>query len=330
MFRPVLSLAVASFLVATTHAAEVDRYLLDDTDAVLGINVKMLVEAPLVKKHYLPVVQKQLQGNAEVQKQLKELGFDPLKDVERVLLVHGDSCHRTVAGKEEFAPFVIVHGKFDAAKIQAKIAQLAQFAPQLLKIHKGASGAVYEFAGEKSVFFAMPDRATLVASLYKDQVGDALDKGLKKKETKLKTFGMQFLIEQTDYKNGAWVAASGRAALTRETPLPTAKGKKVEKEARKKLSDSGIYELSGGVSVSDGVKAAFRVKVEDPETAKTISDVLQQFLPEAASKGFDGKLDGKQFSPVREFLRTLIVASEDNDLIIRGDVAGKVFGDSLK
>jgi hypothetical protein len=99
---------------------------------------------------------------------------------------------------------------------------------------------------------------------------------------------------------------------------------------RKKLSDSGIEELSGGISVTDGIKAAIRVKVEEPETAKTISEVLQQFLPDAAKKGFDGKLEGKKLTPVREFLKTLTVGCEDNYLLLKGEVPGKVFVESLK
>jgi hypothetical protein len=327
--RPRLLLLSGAILVfaASAPAAEVDKYLLDDTDAVLGLDVKMLLQSPLVKKNYVPLAQKQLQSNAEAQKNIKELGFDPLKDVDRILLVHGESCHRSVDGKEQFSPLVIVRGRFDTAKIHTKAAQIAQFAPTVLKVHKNANGIIYELTVDKTVFIALPDRTSLVASLFKDQVSEALDKGANKKKTKLKSSGLSFLIEQTDNRHCLWAVALGHAAPAADTPLPTAKDKKVEKTARKKLSDSGIDELSGGLTVADGIKADFRIKVQDEETATTISDAVQMFLPQIV-QGF--KVEDKRLVPVREFLTSLSVARDVRDLIIRGDVSGKVFVESLK
>lgn len=318
-------------LAVPASAAEVDKYLLDDTDAALGLNVRQLLDSTLVKKNYLPLAQAALKGQPEIQSQLIGFGIDPLKDIDRILLVHGESCHRTVESKDEVGPFVIVRGRFDPAKFHGKAAQLAQFAPKLLQMHKTPSGGIiYEVTLEKSFFVAMPERTVLVGSLFKDQVSDALDRASGKKKSQLKQYGMRFLIEQADNKNALWLAALGSAALGGETPLPVKKGKTVEKAARQKLSDSGVRELSGGITVADGIKAAFRVKVEDPETAKTLSDALNQFLPQAAGKELEGKLADKKAAPIRELIRSLAVAAEDNDLIIQGSVPGKVILDSLK
>lgn len=327
MFRclslPVILLGFAG----SAAAAEADKYLLDDTDAVLGVNVKLLMGSPLVKKNYLPLARKQLQDNAELRKQLGEVGLDPFRDVDRVLLVHGDSCHRTVDGKEQVGPLVIIRGRFNPAKVHAKAAQLGQLLPNLVKIHKTANGVLYEVTQPQPFFFAFPDRTALVGGQFKDQVADALAKGRNRKERKLVHFGMQFLIEQADNKHAIWVAALGRTALGDKTPLPTAKGKKVQPKARKKLSDSGIEELSGGFAVSDGVQAKFRVKVPDPETAKTLSELAQQILPQLAG---DDKLEDKKFDPVRAFLGALVVGADDNYLILQSQVPGKVFVESLK
>lgn len=324
-------LVVTLAFAAPASAAEVDKYLLDDTDAVLGLNVRLLLESPLVKKHYLPLAQGIL-SKPEVASQFRDYGIDPLKDVDRVLLVHGDSCHRSVDGKEQISPLVIVRGRFDLVKFSAKTAQLAQFAPQLVQLQRTPSGGtLYEVTLEKTtLFIAMPDRTTLVGSLFKEAVSDALDKGTGKKKTHLKHYGMRFLIEQADYKNALWAAALGRAAIGGESPLPVSKGKKVESGARQKLSDSGVREVSGGITVADGIKVALRIKVEDPETAKTVSDALNQFLPQLGAKDFDGKLADKKAAPARELLRSLAVAAEDNDLIVQGSVPGKVIVDSLK
>lgn len=331
MLRILGSLVVA--LLACTvsaSAADVDKYLLDDTDAVAGLEVKLLLKSPLVQKNYAPLAKKQLQATGEAQKQLTEVGFDPFKDVDRILIVHGESSHRTVKGKEEISPFVIVRGRFDAAKIQAKMAQLAQFAPTIFKIHKEKNGTVYEIAGEKTLFVAMPDRGTVVGSLFKDQVSDALDKGLNRKQTKLQNSGLKFMISQVNNDHSLWVAALGHAAFNEDNGLPTVKDKKIAKNARKKLSDSGIDEISGGISVGDGLKADFRVQVQDEETARMISDAVQQFLPQIIEGVVGNRQDDKKMVPVKEFLKSLTVGRDVRDLIVRGDVSGKIFVDSLK
>jgi hypothetical protein len=328
--RRCLPLLVVAVFATTAPAAEVDKYLLDDTDAILGVDIKLLLQSPLVKKNYLPLAQKQLQSNAEVQKNLKELGIDPFKDIDRILVVHGESCHRSVnSSKEDFAPFVIIRGRFDTAKLHAKVAQLQQFLPTLLKTHKSANGIIYEITADKSFFLALPDRTTIVGSLFKDQVSDALDKAANKKKTNLKTAGMRFMIEQTDNKHAVWVAAKGSAAFSADNPLPAAKDKKVDKTARKKLADSGIDEISGGITVDDGLKAGFRLTVEDEESAKMIAETVQTFLPNIVD-AVVGKSDDKRLVPVGEFLRSLSVGRDVRDLVITGNVSGKVFVDSLK
>jgi hypothetical protein len=327
--RRCLPLLLVGLFAASAPAAEADKYLLDDTDAVIGLDVKLLLQSPLVKKNYLPLAQKQLQNNADVQKNLKEIGLDPLRDIDRILLVHGESCHRIVNSKEEFAPFVIIRGRFDTAKIHAKVAQVQQFIPTLLKIHKSGSNVIYEITADKSFFLALPDRTTIVGALFKDQVTEALDKAANKKKTKLQTAGMKFMIEQTDNRHTLWVAAKGSAAFSADSPLPTAKDKKVAKSARKKLSDSGIDEISGGITVEDGLKAGFRITVPDEDTAKTIEEAIQTFLPNVVD-AVAGKNDDKRLVPVAEFLRSVTIGRDVRDLVVTGSVSGKVFVESLK
>ena len=52
-------------LAAPSRSAEPDRYLPDGTELVLHVNVRALLDAPLVKKYCLDLVKGYLQGNAE-------------------------------------------------------------------------------------------------------------------------------------------------------------------------------------------------------------------------------------------------------------------------
>src|SRR4051812_45833752 len=54
-----LSLAVAAVLAApSARAADLSKYLPDDTEIVMGVQVTKLIESPLVRKHVPTVVKK--------------------------------------------------------------------------------------------------------------------------------------------------------------------------------------------------------------------------------------------------------------------------------
>src|SRR5262249_39603493 len=93
--RPIATWLLAIGLLSVAlpaRAAEFDKYLLDDTDAVLTVNVKQITASPVYTKNF----QKQVEGLLKMEpvaNVLKGTGVDPLKDIERATLVTGRSCY---------------------------------------------------------------------------------------------------------------------------------------------------------------------------------------------------------------------------------------------
>src|SRR5262245_31717976 len=75
--------AFAAPVPGEAAAGSYEKYLPDDADGVVTINVRALLDSELVKKVGLD---KMLADNEEAQKSLKALGLDPLKDIERVVI----------------------------------------------------------------------------------------------------------------------------------------------------------------------------------------------------------------------------------------------------
>jgi hypothetical protein len=316
-------------------AAEIDKYLLDDTDGVLTLNVKQIAGSALFKKHYQDMVQKYFKGNSELPKQLKGLGIDPLKDIDSLLLVHGESSHRLP--EKAGAPgtggmFFVLHGRFDAAKVRTRVAQLAKDKDYkgLVKTQKVAAGVVYVLDLQQPLYVALPDKNTIVASPFLDHVTDALDKGTGKKKTSLKFKDVQELIDKADAKQGLWLVGTGRMAYGFDTVV--AKGtKKIEKVTKQTLlSGAGLEKVTGGILVSDGVKSAFTFVAKDAASAKEVGTSLQQDLNELVEKVFQKAIKEKPFGPLREYLRSLDVNTKDKTVTIENEVDAKVFEDSLK
>ena len=110
-----IGLIATTMLVLTlpARAAEVDKYLPEDTQIVLVVNTQQLLDAPLVKKHFLQALRELIKASDDVAKDLESLGFDPLKDLTSITGAISSTGN-------EAKGLVILHGRFDKAKFKAK------------------------------------------------------------------------------------------------------------------------------------------------------------------------------------------------------------------
>src|SRR5260370_35389399 len=83
-FQRSLLAAALLALAVPVKAAEVDKCLPDDTEFVLVVNVKQIIDAPLIQKHALEHLKAFLKGNSDVTTILDSLGFDPFKDLSEI------------------------------------------------------------------------------------------------------------------------------------------------------------------------------------------------------------------------------------------------------
>src|SRR5262245_27654260 len=79
-----LSLFALAVSAATLPAADVDKYLPADTEMVLTINIRQILDSALVKKEALGMLTDLIQGSEEAKTTLTKLGLDPLKDIDRL------------------------------------------------------------------------------------------------------------------------------------------------------------------------------------------------------------------------------------------------------
>lgn len=321
--RLLTALAVALlFVPPPARAADPDKYLPDDTDAVLTLNVRSIVDSPLFKKNYLSPVQKLLKGTPAVQSELKELGLDPFKDIDQVIIAHGEACHRTdQSSAGDGGDMIILRGRFDASKITSRAEALVK--ARALKSTKTPAGTLYEIElGGQPYFVGMPEKTAIVATPFKELTIEAMEKGSGKKKTQIKNKEMQALLQAADAKQGLWVAALGSMAYA----IDTGKGK-----AKKvTLADVGVEKATGGIAIQDDVKSAFALTLRDAERATAVSGSLQQDLSDLLERSLDAATKEKKIEPLREFLRTLAIKADGKIVTLEGEVAGKVVEDSLK
>src|SRR5579872_3542752 len=236
MFVP--GLALAALFAATTATAApattpkltpvagaLDPYLPDDTEVLVTINVRQILDSEVVKKNLLEAAREGLKGLDQVQTVLTDLGFDPFKDLDKVLIAGP-------GGGDEDRGLVIVRGRFDLAKFKKRGAEAARDNSDIVTIHKVADGQggqflIYEVKTpvqdqEKQLFVALASREVALASFGKDYVVDALKKnaGKAKAGVKLKSKEFATLLARMDGKQSVSFAAVGKALTKGSADLP--------------------------------------------------------------------------------------------------------------
>src|SRR5437868_13847798 len=241
--------------------ASVEKLFPDDTQAVLTVNVRQILDSAVVKKFVLPDVEAKL--NTEVGKVVRLLGLNPVKEISAVTFA-------TPGGSDSAKWIGVVSGEFDPARIQSAVDQFAKGRPDAVAVHQQGNVRIYEDLSSKDGqtnwprYFALLDRHTLVASPNKDYVTAAVGRAAGKQASKLDP-GLQTLVEKQDPKQSLWLAAVA------------------SKEMRQQLAKNGgakdfadkIQSLSGGLTLTDDIRLNVRVQTSDPNAARQLRQQLE-------------------------------------------------------
>jgi hypothetical protein len=312
-----LALVLGIALAATpARAAEVDKYLPDDTEEVVMVNVKQLLDSGLFKKYGLDPAKQALKDNGDIADILKDLGFDPFTDLDRVVI-------GSAGGDDPEKVLVIAHGHFDLAKFKAKGEEAAKSNGEHLKIHKRDKGPViYEVNHpqlDKPMFVALADKNTMLISPGKDYVIDALKKIDATKPT-VKNKDIQALIERMDGKQTVSMAMLG-SALTKGGDLTGF----IPKETLENIDAVG-----GGLTVGDDVKLEVVVTAKTAEAAKDINKGVNDGLKQALAALALLATQQKELEPVLDIVKSMKTTAKDKTVTLKGEVSGDLVEKMLK
>jgi hypothetical protein len=182
-FRYLCGLWSAVFLlvlVGSGRAAVPEKYLPDDSDLVVALNVKQYLTAPVVRRH-LPAF-------------LKEVGKE--KDLARLVMVIKDNLSSLVVAtkmqQSDTRLFAVGQGEWDPARFETSVKEAAKALEGSAKATEAAGAKVYELRpkGAKPdaapLYLTSPEKGVVVITSSKDYLSEALAKGQGKRKTQLK------------------------------------------------------------------------------------------------------------------------------------------------
>jgi hypothetical protein len=312
-------------LAASARAAEVDRYIPPDSQIVVQVNVRQLLSSELFKKHLLETLRDALKEMDTAEEILKDLGFDPFKDLDRLVVA-------SPGGTEQDRGLVIAHGRFDVARFKAKAEEAARTQGDVLKILKVRDGKeghfpIYQITLAElpmPLFVALASDKTLLASPGKDYVVDALRRAPAQGPPTLKDRDFQALLQTVDDRQTVSLAAVSDA-LARSL---SGDGPGVVADALGKVTA-----LGGGLTLGEDVQLEVAVTAKHAADAKefytTVDKSLKLALSFLAVLTQDADANpGLELA--LEVVKSLRVSLKDRTVLLKGRLSASVLGDAVK
>src|SRR5262249_24390909 len=300
-------------LSASLHAAD-PKYFPPDTEIVVSINVKQILGSELLKankdklEQFKEMIKSQLPGDAQAQKYLERMGFDPFKDLTSITIAMPPST-------DPDALFVIVEGAFNQEKIQGVAERVAQEHGEVFKIGKVGKYKIYEISpeGEKKVFATLLNDNTMVACTSEGAVKAAINRATGGQRADLKK-EITSLLQTTSPKQSLSFVTTGSALvkLAETAPVPN-------QQALQSLQS--IEGISGAITINKDVQLQLGVSAKDAATAKDFAQKANFGLNMVRLLVNQKVQQDERLQPVADAVKTLRATSEGSALILRAEMS---------
>jgi len=308
-----VGLAVAALLIpAPLQAAEPDSFLPTDTEQLMVFNFRQFLGSALMKKIGLDNIRDALMNDENIGDALKDMGIDPLKDIDRMLIAGPTTS-------DQDKGLIIVHGKFDLDKIKTKMEKLAKDKSDDVKQHKvkdgqGGEHTIWETnipGAPTTLFIGLASKTTVLAGMSKDYLVDGLKVKAGAKPT-LKSKQFQDLLAKLDDQQSMSLIVAGEN-LGKELPADV--------PGREILAK--IKALAGGVAVTDGIKIELTLSTKNADDAKELKEKVSEGVNTAMAFLALAAQQQKELAGLVEALKSIKVTSKDKDVSLKGEISAE-------
>jgi hypothetical protein len=317
-----LAAAVAVILTGTAaptaRAAEVDKLLPADSEYVVAVNVRQIVDSEIIKKYALGQIKDFLAG-ADAQKFLKDLGLDPLKDIDRIVVGASGT------DQNDFKALAVIRGKFNPEKLyQAADAQTKKD-PDHFSLVKDGADVMFKFQPDNGTpgYGTVINDTTLVVSTDKKLVSAALAASNGDKKPAINK-DLAALVSRMDDKSSLYLCALTKDKLNK-LKLPPGGGAPPNLQKQLGRLDS----ITAAVRVSADINFEISLGLADENAAdemgKDVDDGIQQI------RGLAPILvaNNPQMKPLAEAAKSLKSSVKGKNVNITGKLPGDAIGQLL-
>jgi hypothetical protein len=301
---------------SSSRAADVDAFLPKETDIVVSLNLRQMVDSPIGKKYAADLVKSMLSNNKQIQQTLNSLGLDPLTDFSRVTTGIGlDDLSNPKA-------VVVVEGKFDVKKINGLLDDLVKNEPAKFSVEKATGKTLYKIAAPDlpaPMYGAIVDANLMVFSPVKESVRAGFDaaSGARKPEIKKEVVE---LLAKADRKASLFVAAYTKGKLD-SVPLPGAEMKKLVEQ---------IQSITAELKVEQDVQLELSVATTGNDEAKKMRELVAGGIDLMKIQIKVAVGQQPELQPLVDVVNTMTAIQKDKQVVVAGKLSGEGLEKMLK
>jgi len=235
---------------------DADKWLLDDLEGVITINVKQMMDSPIVKNN-LHLVKDQIKNHEEVKALLDSTGLDPFKDVDSIIIsAAGGSA-------KDAKMLIVVKGKFDTDKMHTALKKEAEKKESEIELVKEGQVQLYQYKKDDKVFVAgFASKSVLVATNSKEATVEAIKNGGKKSAK----IGKEMKTALSKFTGKESIAMAG--IVNDELK------KLIEQTPRVGEAAAKLQTLTTSLTITDSVTLNVTGNASDAKAAKQLAGVL--------------------------------------------------------
>lgn len=324
--RCLLAVVMAAGLAATARAADVNPLLPKETEYVVHMNFKQMMDSDIIKKYAMGQIKQALQGE-DLKGILDTLGLDPLKDLEQATIgAWGSGEEMNVVG--------VVKGKFDAKKMFDGVKELSGKAKDKVEVvtekvdDKEVTLVKLTQDSGKPMFLTVADDSTILLASEKKLATDALTAFNKKEKAKVNK-ALTALVLKQDEKASMYFCGVTEGKL-KDVPASTFDGLKqvgIDGEKMKEQLEK-MNTVAVTLNVGKEVKFTAIMGMKDADSAEEFNGTIEKLVD--TIKTFLPLLGGQQPKAkalIGDLTKSLGVKAKDKDVTLSFALTAKAIAD---
>ncbi len=313
---------LAFVVSATAVQAQTTKFLPNDTELVVTFNLQQILKSEVLKddaaKGLVDLIKGQVnQGLADkgLDKPLKTAGFDIFRDLVSITFA-------APGGRPVEESFIVIEGKFDAAKIEAA----GKEAGAGFKVIEIASTKAFEIApkGDKKMYVGILNEKILIACGSKADFIEAVERLGGSKTAAFKAAVFKSLVETVSSKQSISFVATGNILSKMADKLPDGRGDQLKAAAPE------VDGLSLSITVQKDLDVLLGVNAKDAKTAKQFAGLANAGIRAAREKVAEKAKEDEKSKLALDVLKTVEATAKGSNLMIRGQVSFGNLGMILK
>ncbi len=305
-------------LATAARAADPDVLLPAKADTVVSVNVRQILDSDIAKKYALEQIKQTLDGK-DIKKILAEIGLDPMKDVDQLVVGMSGS------GKSDLKVLGILHGKFSPEKLFRTAEAQTKKDPDKFSQLKEGKTVIFKFQpddGNPPWYFTVIDENTVVAGSEKALIVDAVEASGKQKSGVSKE--VTALIKKMDEKASVYAVSVVKGKLD-DVKIPGGGNLPVDLSAFQALLPK-IETMAVSVQVKADVSLEVTLGMKDMTAADdfhtAFDDLIKQLKPLVQIFG----AAEPRAKPLADVMNSVKSSAKSTDVVITGKVTGANIG----